>query len=156
MSDLLSFIVLVVVLRKCGDYPVSGLVLANPKLPVIQPNIVRRIPSADDSRPLPMALPALPELDNIDKENPDAVTAALLGVLAAFVGYYQDIFEQHGIEALIFPTTPRVAEIQGPEANSRDVFLVFLRNTEPGSHAGLPGLSIPGGLGSQTGMPVGI
>ncbi len=108
------------------------------------------------SRLTPVALPALSALESIDKENPDAVTAALLEVRAALVDYYQETFEEYAIEALLFPTTPRVAEIQGPEANTRDVFLVFVRNTEPGSHAGLPGLSIPGGLGSQTGMPVGI
>jgi len=31
-----------------------------------------------------------------------------------------------------------------------------LRNTDPGSNAGLPGLTIPAGLGPTTGLPVGI
>ncbi len=108
------------------------------------------------SRLSPMPLPELPALDGVNKEDPDAVRAALLEVRARLARYYQEIFERYEIEAIIFPTTPWVAVTQGPEGNTRDIFLVFVRNTEPASHAGLPGLSIPGGLGHHTGMPVGI
>ena len=34
--------------------------------------------------------------------------------------------------------------------------LLFIRNTDPGSNAGIPGLTIPAGLGPTTGLPVGI
>jgi hypothetical protein len=36
---------------------------------------------------------------------------------------------------------------QGPEASALETFLLFIRNTDPGSNTGIPGLVIPGGLG---------
>ncbi len=51
---------------------------------------------------------------------------------------------------------PRVAIPQGPEASSLENFLLFIQNTDPGSNAGVPGLSIPAGLGPNGGLPVGI
>lgn len=38
----------------------------------------------------------------------------------------------------------------------KDNTLLFIRNTDPGSNAGLPGLTIPAGLGPTTGLPVGL
>src|SRR5437867_12715334 len=58
--------------------------------------------------------------------------------------------------ALVLATTPSVAVPQGPEASSLETFLRFIRNTDPGSNAGMPGLTIPAGLGPTTGMPVGL
>jgi len=69
---------------------------------------------------------------------------------------FTDTFQTQGIDALIGPTTPAVAVAQGPEASSLQTFLLFIRNTDPGSNAGLPGLTIPAGLGPTTGLPVGI
>ena len=69
--------------------------------------------------------------------------------------HYSDTFGKYGIEALIFPTTPQVAAAQGPAASSLETFLLFIQNTDPGSNAGIPGLSIPAGLG-PSGLPVGI
>ena len=57
---------------------------------------------------------------------------------------------------MLAPTTPTVAVAQGPQASSLETFVRFIRNTDPGSNAGLPGLTIPAGLGSTTGMPVGL
>ena len=54
------------------------------------------------------------------------------------------------------PTTPHVAVAQGPEASSLPTFLLFIRNTDPGSNGGIPGLTIPAGLGPATGLPVGL
>src|SRR5438552_15420023 len=34
--------------------------------------------------------------------------------------------------------------------------LLFIRHTDPGSHAGIPALTIPAGLAPTTGPPVGI
>ena len=74
----------------------------------------------------------------------------------ALLKVYTDTFQRYGIDALIAPTTPAVAATQGPEASSLPTFLLFIRNTDPGSNAGIPGLTIPAGLGSSTGLPVGI
>jgi mandelamide amidase len=69
---------------------------------------------------------------------------------------FDDTFRTQRIDALIGPTTPAVAVVQGPEASSLPTFLLFIRNTDPGSNAGIPGLTIPAGLGPTTGLPVGI
>ena len=60
------------------------------------------------------------------------------------------------VDALIAPTTPAVAVKQGPEASSLPIFLQFIRNTDPGSNAGIPGLTIPAGLGPITRLPIGL
>ena len=36
-----------------------------------------------------------------------------------------------------------------------DTFATFIRNTDPGSNAGIPGLSLPAGL-TSSGLPVGL
>jgi mandelamide amidase len=74
----------------------------------------------------------------------------------ALIGYYADTFRKYGIDALIFPTTPHVAIPQGPDASKLENFLLFIQNTDPGSNAGIPGLSIPAGLGPTTKLPVGM
>jgi len=74
----------------------------------------------------------------------------------ALMKAFSDAFATYTIEALIGPTVPRVAVVQGPEASALDTFLLFIQNTDPGSNAGLPGLTIPAGLGPTTGLPVGI
>jgi mandelamide amidase len=75
---------------------------------------------------------------------------------------YADYFTMHNVEAVIFPTTPLVAR---PIADSDEVVIVngeeiptfaaYIRNTDPGSNAGIPGLSIPAGE-SPDGLPVGV
>ena len=70
--------------------------------------------------------------------------------------HFTDTFAKYGIDALLAPTTPHVAVVQGPEASSLPTFLLFIRNTDPGSNAGIPGLTIPAGLGPATGLPVGL
>lgn len=79
--------------------------------------------------------------------------------------YYATAFATHRVDALLFPTTRLAAvpldevngsstvSIRGAEAIS--TFEAFLRNTDPASNAGLPGLSLPAGLTPQ-GLPVGI
>ncbi|MFD9898395.1 indoleacetamide hydrolase [Mesorhizobium sp. NPDC059025] len=74
---------------------------------------------------------------------------------------YRDHFRVHGIDALVFPTTPLPARPIGEdvdvELNGRRVptFQTFIRNTDPGSVAGLPGISLPVGL-TDRGLPVGL
>ncbi len=74
---------------------------------------------------------------------------------------YDDVFTWFKIDALIFPTTkhPALKQDGAPEMTVGDqkvpVFFVFIANTDPGSNAGIPGLSLPLGLTSD-GLPVGV
>jgi mandelamide amidase len=74
----------------------------------------------------------------------------------ALVKTFADTFQKYAIDALIAPTIPQVAVRQGPDASALPTFLLFIQNTDPGSNAGIPGLTIPAGLGSTTGLPVGL
>jgi indoleacetamide hydrolase len=77
---------------------------------------------------------------------------------------YADYFSERGLAAVVFPTTPATARPIRPfgqdstiELGGREVdsFLTYIRNTDPGSNAGIPGLSLPAGL-TSSGLPVGI
>jgi indoleacetamide hydrolase len=85
-----------------------------------------------------------------------AYKAAMAQARPALLKYFDDTFARYGVEALVGPTTPQVAVSQGPEASSVPTFLLFIRNTDPGSNAGIPGLTIPAGLGPGTRLPVGL
>ena len=67
---------------------------------------------------------------------------------------FKKAFLSNDIDALIFPTTPDIAAIANEEAGSQ--FMRQIRNAEPGSNIGLPGLSIPVGLSDQSKLPVGL
>ncbi len=97
----------------------------------------------------------LPAQDGVVDAAP-AYAAAMRDGRPALLKLFADTFQQHGIDALIGPTTPAVAIQQGPEASSLPMFLRFIRNTDPGSNAGIPGLTIPAGLGPTTRLPVGV
>ena len=62
---------------------------------------------------------------------------------------YADTFATSKLDVIIFPTTPVIAIKQGPEASSNPNFGLFIQNTDPGANAGIPGLSIPAGLGAS-------
>lgn len=75
---------------------------------------------------------------------------------------YADYFAGHRIEAIVFPTTPLtarpVSEVgETVELNGQRVptFPTYIRNTDPGSNAGIPGLSIPLAVAPGE-MPVGV
>ena len=78
---------------------------------------------------------------------------------------YASIFDTAGLDALLFPTTPLPAvdidHIEGSavvtigNGEPIDEMAAYLRHTDPASVAGIPGLSIPGGL-TPSGLPVGI
>lgn len=92
----------------------------------------------------------------------EAYLAALNRDRPALRQAYVDYFQANNVEAVIFPTTPLVAR---PIATSDEVvtingqeiptFPAYIRSTDPGSNAGIPGLSIPAGE-SGDGLPVGI
>jgi indoleacetamide hydrolase len=82
--------------------------------------------------------------------------AAMEQARPALLRHFAETFQKNGIDALVAPTTPHVAVVQGPDASSLPTFLLFIRNTDPGSNAGIPGLTIPAGLGPSTKLPVGL
>ncbi len=78
---------------------------------------------------------------------------------------YADYFSANRLDAMLFPTTilpavpidlaagsGKVSINGGPLV---DTFGSFIRNTDPGSNAGIPGLSLPAGL-TAGGLPVGL
>ena len=74
----------------------------------------------------------------------------------ALIAAYEKLFADADVEAVIFPTVPQVAAVADEASSSLETFSTFIRNTDPASNAGLPGLSLPAGLGAETGLPVGV
>jgi indoleacetamide hydrolase len=80
---------------------------------------------------------------------------------ALYAGYFRD----NTLDAMMFPTTILPAGmIDAVNGSSKisinggplvDTFGSYIRNTDPGSNAGIPGLSLPAGL-TATGLPVGL
>ena len=75
---------------------------------------------------------------------------------------YADYFGNHAVEAILFPTTPLTARPTQNTSNfvelngaSVPTFATYIRNTDPGSNANIPGLSIPLAV-PQGGLPVGV
>lgn len=69
---------------------------------------------------------------------------------------YQNTFKAHNLHALLFPTSPIVAPLANEQANSIENFQTLIRNTDPGSNIGLPGLSLPIGKGVKSKLPIGL
>lgn len=74
---------------------------------------------------------------------------------------YRDYFAAHDVPAVIFPTAPMTARPIGQdetvELNGVQVptFGTFIRNTDPGSNAAIPGISLPAAL-SPDRLPIGM
>jgi indoleacetamide hydrolase len=79
-------------------------------------------------------------------------------VLPEYQKVFSDYFEEYRIDAMIFPTTPLTAKRIGDINNDKNVstFKTLSRNTAPGSVAGIPGVTLPIGISSSNGLPVGI
>ena len=74
---------------------------------------------------------------------------------------YADYFAQNRLEAMFFPTTALPARPIGldqVELNGKMIATggAFIRNAGPGSTAGVPGLTIPAGLGPKSSLPIGM
>lgn len=73
---------------------------------------------------------------------------------------YGKVFEDNGLDAIVFPTTPLparpIGEDETVELNGTQVptFPTYIRNTDLGSNIGAPGISLPCPVTS--GLPVGI
>jgi indoleacetamide hydrolase len=98
----------------------------------------------------------LPGPDNTLVDAKPAYEAAMQTARPALKALYAEAFKTHRIDALLFPTVPHVAMPAGPESSSVPVFVGAIRNTDPGSNAGLPGLQVPAGIGPSSGLPVGL
>ncbi|HET9170072.1 MAG TPA: amidase family protein [Actinospica sp.] len=91
----------------------------------------------------------------------DAYERALRDRERLLIDGYRRIFRSTGADAIIFPTTPRPAGLVPDEltrllvdGRARATFPTYVRNTAPGSLAGVPGITVPGA--QRTGLPVGL
>ena len=97
----------------------------------------------------------------LEQEITDAAYQQALVLRLKLQKAYQNCFRTHKLDALIFPTSPLPAQPIGHDTTiilngvCVPVFTTFIRNTEPASDAGIPGISIPAGL-TSSGMPVGL
>jgi mandelamide amidase len=87
---------------------------------------------------------------------------ALNVVRPALQKLYADTFAGNGLDAIVFPTTPLPASpVVGSDATVMlngvpvPTFQTYIRNTDPGSVAGVPGITLPAALTSG-GLPVGL
>ena len=92
---------------------------------------------------------------------PDAINVHRPQMQALYARYFSD----NALDAMWFPTTILAAAPIDAVAGSStvsidggapvDTFGTYIRNTDPGSNAGIPGLSIPAGM-TGGGLPVGL
>jgi indoleacetamide hydrolase len=95
------------------------------------------------------------------KAIPSEVYNAALSTRPTLQKLFADTFAKNRIAAVAFPMTPLPAAPIGDDENTKlngqDVptFPTFIRNADPGSNAGIPGITIPIGR-TQAGLPVGL
>ena len=85
--------------------------------------------------------------------------AAMATARPALQALYRQTFQQHRLDALVFPTVPKVAMVAmvaNAESSSVPVFMGVIQNTDPGSNAGIPGLQLPMALGATSRLPIGL
>ncbi len=82
--------------------------------------------------------------------------AAINTARPALQALYSRTFAHNRLDAIAFPTTPRVAIASNPDSSSLENFGLFIQNTDPGSNAGIPGIQIPIALGATSQLPVGL
>ena len=120
--------------------------------------VAQEISSADvkgtyDGLVLPRKLPA-PDGTLVDAR--PIYDTAIKVARPALQALYSRTFADHRIDAIAFPTTPRVAIASNPESSSPENFGMFIQNTDPGSNAGIPGVQIPVALGATSKLPIGL
>jgi len=49
-----------------------------------------------------------------------------------------------------------VAPLAGPAVTEPEIFQQIIQNTGPGSVVGVPGLTLPSGLGAKSHLPIGL
>lgn len=98
----------------------------------------------------------LPGPNNTVVDGKPAYDAAIKTARPALQALYRDTFTKNKLDAIAFPTTPKVAITANPDSSSLENFLLFIQNTDPGSNAGVPGIQIPVALGASSKLPVGL
>jgi len=98
----------------------------------------------------------LPGPNNTLVDAKPAYDAAIKTARPALKKLYAETFRQYRLDALVFPTVPKVAMAANPESSSVPTFLGVIQNTDPGSNAGVPGLQVPIALGATSKLPVGL
>ncbi|MDA9467750.1 indoleacetamide hydrolase [Bradyrhizobium sp. CCBAU 53415] len=106
-----------------------------------------------DSLVIPRKLPG-PDNTLIDAK--PIYDAAIKIARPALQTLYGDTFSGNRLDAIAFPTTPRVAIASNPDSSSPENFGLFIQNTDPGSNAGIPGIQIPVALGGTSQLPIGL
>lgn len=145
------------VLRQLPEY------LKTTKASISLDDIVNNIASPDVQGAFAFALgPDGMVGTNDDAISDNAYSEAINTGRPALQKAYIDYFETYGVDAIIFPTSilpARLIEgsLETVELNGEQVptFGTYIKNTDPGSNAGIPGLSIPIGL-TPSGLPLGI
>jgi len=91
---------------------------------------------------------------------PESVYQEALKTRVQLQALHADTFTSAGVQAMLFPTTPLTAAPIGQDetvlfnGQQSPTFTTFIRNTDPGSNAGIPGVTVPAGLSG--GLPVGL
>jgi Asp-tRNA(Asn)/Glu-tRNA(Gln) amidotransferase A subunit family amidase len=98
----------------------------------------------------------LPGPNNTVVDAKPAYEAAMKTARPALQALYRETFAKNKLDAIAFPTTPKVAIPANPDASSLANFTLFIQNTDPGSNAGVPGIQLPVALGASTKLPVGL
>jgi indoleacetamide hydrolase len=98
----------------------------------------------------------LPGPDNSVVDGKPAYDAAIKTERPALQALYRDTFAKNHLDAIVFPTVPKVAIAANPDSSSLQNFLLYIQNTDPGSNAGVPGLQIPIALGAASQLPIGL
>ncbi|HYB71542.1 MAG TPA: amidase family protein, partial [Candidatus Bathyarchaeia archaeon] len=91
---------------------------------------------------------------------PESVYRDALATRPVLQRLYAETFRTYRVAALVFPTTPLPAAPVGDDAttllNGAPVpIATFIQNTDPGSNAGIPGLTVPVGQ-TAGGLPIGL
>jgi indoleacetamide hydrolase len=98
----------------------------------------------------------LPGPDNTVVDAKPAYDAAIKTARPALQQLYRETFANNHLDAIVFPTVPKVAVAANIEASGVANFVLYIQNTDPGSNAGIPGLQIPIALGETSALPVGM
>lgn len=98
----------------------------------------------------------LPGPNNTVVDAKPAYDTAIKTARPALQALYRDTFSKNKLDAIAFPTVPKVAIPANPDSSSLANFVLFIQNTDPGSNAGVPGIQVPLALGASSKLPVGL